>query len=113
MIINMANALARFGDDRVLMNSVIDMFYEDAPKALDAAQDHLAKVNLNEASRAAHSLKGLCANFDAMKPATTIQAFEGLLEAGNLDEATALLGRIREDIAQVIVELKAWQAETQ
>lgn len=59
-------ALARMGNDRALLLQLAEFFLEDAPKLLAEIDDGVQANELAVVSRAAHSLKGLAANFEAL-----------------------------------------------
>ncbi len=59
------NVLKRLGDDQRILDTLIEFFLEDYPALLERLQDALRINDAAEATLAAHSLKGLAANFNA------------------------------------------------
>jgi HPt (histidine-containing phosphotransfer) domain-containing protein len=64
-IIHLATALARLGDDRELLRDLAGFFLEDVPALQQNLQQGLESRDAELVTRSAHSIKGLCANFDA------------------------------------------------
>jgi HPt (histidine-containing phosphotransfer) domain-containing protein len=69
-------SLARLGGDPQLFSEIVSLFLEDSPKLLQRARDSIAGCNMEELERAAHSLKGLSVNFDAVDLASAAAAVE-------------------------------------
>jgi HPt (histidine-containing phosphotransfer) domain-containing protein len=53
------------GGDAELLSTMVDYFVEDSPLLLLQLKTLIDAGDAAEASRIAHSLKGLCANFEA------------------------------------------------
>lgn len=84
-------ALQRLAGDQKLFRELTLYFTEDAPVLLQALRKGLAAGNAESVRRAAHSLRGLAANFDA-EQAVTIAAFiEQMACEGNLRSVSAAL----------------------
>ena len=60
-----AAALERLDGDQDLFEALIEIFHQDSVQLFEQLSTNLACANLREVERAAHSLKGLAANFDA------------------------------------------------
>lgn len=80
-IINQAKALELLGGDRELLISLAECFLEDAPELLRQLQAAADSRDFAGVRRAAHSLKGLAASFDATAVTTVAEEIEG--EAAN------------------------------
>ena len=84
------------GGDQNLFCSLARFFIEDAPDLLRQIQDGLLRENAEQVTRAAHSLRGLAANFDALIAVEAARQVEDLGRSGRLTaafESTALLER--------------------
>jgi PAS domain S-box-containing protein len=104
-------ALHRVDGDRELLREIIGLFVEDAPRRLAEIEEGLARTDLDQVRRAAHTLKGAAANLAAHR----LQAMAVRLEAtakdgnvaaippvliaarGELQRLTETLGRFRDE----------------
>jgi HPt (histidine-containing phosphotransfer) domain-containing protein len=100
-------ALDRLDGDEELFAMLITVFQQDSVQLFDQLTSNLAKGSLREAERAAHSLKGLAANFDADKATEVAFAIEQLARAGISDgldrrsqELNAQLEKLRTALAE-------------
>jgi HPt (histidine-containing phosphotransfer) domain-containing protein len=73
-----ATALKRLGADEELFHDLATYFIEDSPDLLQAAHAGLAEKNRDKVCRAAHTLRGLAANFDAEQAVSAAEALEKL-----------------------------------
>ncbi|MBX9792330.1 MAG: Hpt domain-containing protein [Pirellulales bacterium] len=89
-VCNLGIALNRLGGNRKLLRELISFFREDAPKLLKQIEDGLACGNARQVQIAAHSLRGLAANFEALSCASTMAQLEEHGRAGNLEAASRL-----------------------
>jgi two-component system sensor histidine kinase/response regulator len=55
---DMANTLERLGGDESLLQEVIDIFLDDAPKHMDSLRNAITDNNPASVEQAAHTLKG-------------------------------------------------------
>ncbi len=106
-VINRGAALARLGGSEELLNDMIGFFLDDAPALLGTAAQSVAANDKTETIRAAHSLKGLAANVDALKVVMLAQQLEDIGRTGQLEDALALLPPLRQAIADVLTECQA------
>lgn len=106
-------ALKRMGEDRSLLVSMIDYFIEDSPELLRQLPEAIAAGNAEEATRLAHSLKGLCANFEATRVMTVAQGVETACRENRLENAGRQLDRFDAALQQLTRELALWKAESQ
>ncbi len=102
-------ALRRMGGDIELLSSMVDYFHEDSPKLLAELQQLVTAGNSAEAARAAHSLKGLCANFEAAESTQAGSEIETACMSGKLIDAEQLLPQLTEKFAKLLQELIEWQ----
>ncbi|MEZ6144038.1 MAG: response regulator [Planctomycetaceae bacterium] len=106
-LMNREAALARLDGNRELLKDLIRYFLEDAPQLLEAAGSAIENDNVPEAERAAHSLKGLAANFDAEACVTIAKQLEDIARSGKLDQAAGILAALKTSVQNLSVELKA------
>ncbi len=106
---NPAVVLRRMGGDTELLSSMVDYFLEDSPSLLEELKRLIDAGDAVEACRVAHSLKGLCSNFDAEAATQAGAAVEATCNAGKLEEASALVLPLSEELRQLSPALIAWQ----
>ncbi len=100
-VIDLDGAMRRLAGDMELFRDFIGYFEEDAPKLLAALHEALANSAAAEVRRAAHSLKGLAANFGASACATAAQAIEECGKSGDLPTASQILPRLEQEVAKL------------
>ena len=103
--------LRRMGDDKALLCSMVDYFQEDSPGLLQQLQDLIRVGDAAESSRIAHSLKGLCSNFDAHAAINVASDTENACRAGSFTDAVPLLNSLNEEIRKLVPALTQWQSE--
>ncbi len=103
-------ALKRMGGDKSLLVNLITYFQEDAPDLLQKLSAAIEHNNPEEATRFAHSLKGLCANFEANTAVEQSQDVENHCREGNLAAAKERLDGLRQRVDELEVALEAWQS---
>ncbi|MCA9008192.1 MAG: response regulator, partial [Planctomycetaceae bacterium] len=102
-------ALRRMGGDIELLASMVDYFTMDSPKLLADLQRMIENGDSVEAARAAHSLKGLCSNFEAAEATQAALETEMACLSGKLTESEISLPRLSEKFANLSQELVAWK----
>lgn len=103
-------ALKRLGDDEELLSDMIGYFEEDSDELLRAINTSLNAKNPEEVARAAHSLKGLCSNFEADAARIALEIQE-TAESGDLTYAQNQVSRLQEQVHRLREHLALWQAE--
>ncbi|MFY9256441.1 MAG: Hpt domain-containing protein [Fuerstiella sp.] len=101
--------LERMGDDEQLLYNMIDYFQEDAPKLLAKLGTSLQQNDMSEATRFAHSLKGLCANYDAAKAVDTANRIEECCRKSDSAAAGSHLAHLEGRVVALGAALKLWQ----
>lgn len=104
--LDLAGARARMGGDETLLRGMVGYFLEDAPRLLDELERSLGKSEGPEVQRAAHSLKGLVANFGAPLVHQLAYRMETLARDGNLGEASNLFPQFAEQVRQISEALR-------
>ena len=105
------SALERLGDDEQLFEEVIGFFLEDSVKELDTIEAGMATGDWTEVRRAAHSLKGLAANFSAERATAAARELEEAALAGDADRAAALLPPLQSNIERLCAAIDGIMAE--
>lgn len=101
-------ALARMGNDRTLLLQLAEFFLEDAPKLLAEIDSGVKADELAIVSRAAHSLKGLAANFEAIPAVAAARRVE---EDGKQQEMAKLPADISALQAEIDKLMQALETE--
>jgi len=100
-VIDYHSALKRFGGDTALFRRIISLFDEDAPGLLQAIRDSVAANNAARLHRAAHSLRGLTANFDAQDAVAHVARLEGMGKSGRLEGAEQAITDLEREITRL------------
>lgn len=106
-VIDVEAALARMGRDRGLLRDVAQFFIEDAPGLLAQVRSAASARSGPDIGQAAHSLKGLVSNFDAIHAQRLAAEIEQLGFAGRVDEAGALLDRLEQEVVRAMEAVRA------
>jgi two-component system sensor histidine kinase/response regulator len=102
-------ALRRMGADADLLASMVDYFLEDCPALLEELKQRLEAADESEATRVVHSLKGLCANFEAEAATRAAASVEAACIASQLDEASGLVLPLTEQLRELSLALTVWK----
>lgn len=90
-VIDVRAAHRRMAGDRGLMRDMAEYFVRDAPKLLERIHAALQSERAADAARAAHSLKGLAANFDGFIAQEAAARVEHHAREGEIHEALSLM----------------------
>jgi PAS domain S-box-containing protein len=93
------------GGDGILVK-LIDLFLENTPQVLAEARAALAGEDARKLSRAAHTLKGSCANFGAERMREACLKLEQRSAHDALEGADVLLERVEQEFAYVRLALE-------
>jgi HPt (histidine-containing phosphotransfer) domain-containing protein len=96
--------LDSFGGDVGFLGEMLDTFFEDAPRQLDAMRSGLATGDSETVRRAAHSLKSNSANFGALALSARCKELELLAKDGTLQGGDALSSEI---VADIVADIAA------
>lgn len=99
-------ALKRMGGDRSLLSQMAQLFLEDSPGLLDTIAAAIRAGQVTEMQRAAHSLKGLAANFDAHAAVSAASRLEAMGRNGEIHEANDALELLRREVGQLRSQLQ-------
>lgn len=100
-VINCEVALARMGGDRRLLGQLAEFFLTDAPAMMKELETALKNDDLQGVSQAAHSLKGLVSNFEAVSATAAARQVELLKYEKSLDGAAPLVDALRREVDAV------------
>jgi CheY-like chemotaxis protein len=102
-----AAALARLNGHVGLFLDLIRFYHEDGPRLLAQLYSALAEGEAMRARRAAHSLAGLSATFDAGRAVESALLVENLAKEGNLAGATEAFNRLEQEVLRLNQALAA------
>jgi two-component system, sensor histidine kinase and response regulator len=108
VVLDLDEALKRLGGDRNILIELAKMFAEDSPGLLDAINQGIQQARYSDAGRAAHSLRGLAANFSAARLMLRLRELEAGLAHGEREGPLALLEAVREEKRQLQDALNAY-----
>jgi HPt (histidine-containing phosphotransfer) domain-containing protein len=97
-VFDLQESLSRLGGDGELFNDILAIFLEDAPRLLEQASQSLDKGDAVTLERAAHSLKGLSANFAAPAAVDAGYAVELLARERRLSGAAQCFPRLEAEM---------------
>jgi HPt (histidine-containing phosphotransfer) domain-containing protein len=105
-VINVSAALARMGGDSGLLADVAGFFLEDAPELLTQMRCAVRDQQGGELAHAAHTLKGLASNFDAVFVQKIAAELESRGFAGRFEGADSMLDELDSEANRVERALK-------
>ncbi len=106
---NPAVALRRMGADTSLLSCMVDFFLEDSQVLLRDLKHRIDAGDAPEASRLAHGLKSLCSNIEADAAAQAGTLVEAACMSETLEEASALMPPLTEQVRQLSDVLSIWK----
>ena len=99
--------LDSFGGDREFLGEMLDTFFEDSPRQLEAMKASLTAGDIETVRRAAHSLKSNSASFGALALSGQCRELEMLAKTGSLEGGAELLARISTGYEEARAALEA------
>jgi signal transduction histidine kinase/DNA-binding response OmpR family regulator len=102
-----SQVLARVGGDRELLAEISRLFVDDAPQHLQRIRAALDARDSEALRRAAHSLKGAAANFDAEGVVSVARTFELMGRDGKFDGDEGLWKELSIETERLISVLRA------
>jgi HPt (histidine-containing phosphotransfer) domain-containing protein len=98
------------GGDREFLAELLQTYFDDSPKLLEAMRMALAGGDAEEFRRAAHSLKSTSANFGAVRLSRMCKELEDMGKAGTLDSAGEWVAHAEVEYGRVRATLQALSA---
>ncbi|MCC7422372.1 MAG: Hpt domain-containing protein [Planctomycetaceae bacterium] len=105
-VINVSAALARMGGDAGLLADVAGFFLEDAPELMSQMRVAVRDQRGAELAHAAHTLKGLASNFDAVFVQKLAAELESRGFAGRFEGTDSMLEELEREAGRVEQALK-------
>tara|TARA_R110002095_G_scaffold142965_1_gene123799 strand:- start:10305 stop:13715 length:3411 start_codon:yes stop_codon:yes gene_type:complete len=110
-VINMQAALRRVGDDLEILNDMVNYFLEDNSSLLQQVRAGAENGEFDEMIRAAHSLKGLCANFDAQDASNAAKTLEMMGQSNDHAVLNNAIVQLESELSRLTAALIQWQAQ--
>jgi HPt (histidine-containing phosphotransfer) domain-containing protein len=99
--------LAAVGDDRGLLEELIQAFLQESPQLLAGIERSLGEPNAAEVQRQAHSLKSSLRFFGVASAADLAWRVEEAAQDAKLDAVPAILSKLKDELAAVQAALSA------
>jgi signal transduction histidine kinase/HPt (histidine-containing phosphotransfer) domain-containing protein len=100
--------LTRVGGDEKLLARMIQTFLHDTPKRLGAIASALRRQNVEDLASLAHALKGSVSIFGAEAARLKAQDLQEIARSGDLESAETLMGSLKEEIANLLANLRGY-----
>jgi signal transduction histidine kinase/DNA-binding response OmpR family regulator len=110
--IDFADLVARVGGDEKLLKRMIHHFLRDTPKRITAIHAALRRKDAADVASLAHALKGSISIFGAETPRFQAQELQEFGRAGDLEAAADLFDSLKEDIANLLENLRGYAHRT-
>ncbi len=104
-VFDLQGTLRRLGGDHSLLADLVQLYDEDSPALLNRLTQAIPEGNWDQIRHAAHSLRGLAANFGAAWLTEHLRQLEDAAVQQNLREAPQLLKQVQDDSARLQVSL--------
>jgi len=108
---NVQELLDRLEGDQEFFRELLLVFRNDSQASLQKAQRAMAEGNLEELSRAAHTIKGMLKNLSMNASGETAGALEKAACDGVAKESAELLSKLESALAKISPEVEAHLAE--
>ena len=108
-VLDLEGSLKRMGGDLDLFRGLAEYFFLDAPPLVDRIQAALDRGDADQVERAAHSVKGLAANFGADFVVSAAARLEELGKRGELDAGQGALAELRTHLATLLGQLREYR----
>jgi HPt (histidine-containing phosphotransfer) domain-containing protein len=101
--------LDRLDGDRELASMLVEVYRQDCTQLLSDLSAGLETGNLSEVVRAAHSLKGLAANFEAIEASQVAATVEKMAHAGDMSGAARGVPQLQLHLSELRTALERWE----
>ena len=108
-LLDLQGALSRLDGDRELLAELAQFFLEDSPGLLEQVRDGLRSGDAKTVQRAAHSLRGLAANFGTRGAVDAACCVEQLGQSGDLAAAAVALPQLERQVGLLQKALAAYR----
>ncbi|MFO0900295.1 MAG: Hpt domain-containing protein [Pirellulales bacterium] len=109
MVFDLEGSLQRMGGDLELFRDLTEYFFADAPPLVERIALAIERDDAGQLERAAHSVKGLAANFGAAQVVASAARLEDLGRQGFAAEGASALVDLQNALAKLFEELAAYR----
>jgi two-component system, sensor histidine kinase and response regulator len=100
-VFDLPGTLRRLGGDTALLADLVQLYEEDSPALFDRLHKGVAAQRADEVRHAAHSLRGLAANFGASALTQSLLQLEDAAMHNRFDEADSLVHEASQQSAKL------------
>ena len=100
-VFDLDGTLRRLGGDETLLADLVQLYDEDSPELISRLIEGVDNHRGDDVRHAAHSLRGLAANFGAAALSEPLLHLEEAAIQGRMDEAETLLNQVRRESARL------------
>jgi signal transduction histidine kinase/CheY-like chemotaxis protein/ligand-binding sensor domain-containing protein len=104
---SMEQTLEKLGGDEKLLQEVLEIFLEEAPKHVSALQIALDQGSGEAVERAAHSLKGELSYLSMSELSSSALDLEEMGRKSDLEGVSRLLPRFEVDVSQLLISMRS------
>lgn len=105
-VFDQSTSLRRMGYDQKLFREMIGLFQEDGPRRLNDVHQAYENRDATGVHQAAHTLKGLAANFSAQPAVEAAAQVEQLARANQWTDLVPALARLDDALAELLTALQ-------
>ena len=105
-------ALVRLGGNRELFAKLVHFYFDDAPQLLDQLRHAAVHGDVVRVERAAHTLKSLAANFEALPAARAALRVEEFAQARDLGSAIEFIPELETQLRRLDTALVAYAEDS-
>lgn len=109
MVFDLEGSLQRMGGDLELFRDLTEYFFADAPPLVVRIAQAIEGDDARQLERAAHSVKGLAANFGAAQVVASAAQLEDLGRRGIPGEGAALLVELQSNLKSLFEQLASYR----
>jgi HPt (histidine-containing phosphotransfer) domain-containing protein len=100
--------LGRLGGNRELFDKLVQFYLDDAPQLVEQLRTAAVQGDVAKVERAAHTLKSLAANFEALSAARAAHRIEESAQAGNLEVAIECIPDLETQLQRLDTALRRY-----
>jgi len=104
---SMEQTLEKLGGDEKLLQEVIEIFLEEAPKHVSALQIALDQESGEAVERAAHSLKGELSYLSMSELSSSALDLEEMGRNSDIEGVSRLLPQFEADVSQLLISMRS------
>jgi two-component system, sensor histidine kinase and response regulator len=108
-IYDYAGAMRRMGDDVLLFREMVELLHKDAPVHQELARRAVREGDKELLERAAHTMKGLAANFGAARAVEAAAELERLARVHGHSGASSAMAKVERAFEELLAALPVEQ----